>query len=252
MNASISPGTTPAMNKVPTDVFVATEYITITMEGGIRMPSAPDVVMTPAPKRFGNPAFTIAGRMIEPMATTVAGLDPDTAANKAHAMTPARPRPPCQWPTTLVAKLIMRRATPPCVRKLPARMKNGIAMISNFSIPVNSFSATDSTGTWVMVKRKVSTVKPSAIEIGMPVRIRATSKRKIIREFMSSLLAVVDPPGLRHGPGHAWATLLFSGRPRPLAGSGKTSGSSPAEWPGRQSRSVFPDQPRSDRYGQYP
>ena len=33
----------------------------------------------------------------------------------------------------------MRRATPPCVRKLPARMKNGIAMISKLSRPVNSF-----------------------------------------------------------------------------------------------------------------
>jgi hypothetical protein len=40
-------------------------------------------------------------------------------------------------------------ATPPWVRKLPARMKNGIAMISNFSMPVNSFRATDSIGTWV-------------------------------------------------------------------------------------------------------
>ena len=41
----------PAMNSAPTDVLVATAYITITIDGGIRMPSAPDVVMTPAPKR---------------------------------------------------------------------------------------------------------------------------------------------------------------------------------------------------------
>ena len=47
----------------------------------------------------------------------------------------------------------MRLATPPCVRKLPARMKKGIAMISNFSIPVKSFSATDSMGTLVIVNR---------------------------------------------------------------------------------------------------
>ena len=40
------------------------------------MPSAPEVVMTPAPKRFGKPCLTIAGRMIEPIATTVAGLEP--------------------------------------------------------------------------------------------------------------------------------------------------------------------------------
>src|SRR5436190_3230759 len=106
------------MKSAPTDVLVATEYITITIEGGMRMPSAPEVVMTPAPRRFGNPALTIAGRMIEPIATTVAGLEPDTAAKSAQAITPASPSPPCQWPTMLVAKLIMRFATPPCVRKL--------------------------------------------------------------------------------------------------------------------------------------
>ena len=115
------------------------------------MPSAPEVVITPAPKRLGKPCFTIAGSMIEPIAITVAGDDPDTAANSAQAITPASPSPPYQCPTIEVAKLIMRRATPPWVRKLPARMKNGIAMISKLSIPVNSFSATDSVGTFVIV-----------------------------------------------------------------------------------------------------
>ena len=70
--------------------------MTITIEGGIRMPSAPEVAMTPAPKRLGKPCFTIAGMMIEPMATTVAGEEPDTAANSAQAITPASPRPPYQ------------------------------------------------------------------------------------------------------------------------------------------------------------
>ena len=90
------PGTTPAMNRAPNDVLVDTENITITIEGGIRIPSAPDVVMTPAPKLFGKPALIIAGNRIEPIATTVAGDEPDTAANSAHASTPARPRPPYQ------------------------------------------------------------------------------------------------------------------------------------------------------------
>ena len=118
--------------------------------------------------------------MIEPIAITVAGEEPDTAANSAQAITPASPRPPYQCPTIEVAKLIMRRATPPWVRKLPARMKNGIAMISKLSMPVNSFSATDSVGTLVIVKMKVSTVMPSAIEIGMPVSISAISSPKMI------------------------------------------------------------------------
>src|SRR5213076_492531 len=92
--ARTMPGPTPAMNSVPTELLVDTEYITMTIDGGIRMPSAPEVVMTPAPKRFGKPALTIAGSRIEPIATTVAGDDPDTAAKSAHASTPASPRPP--------------------------------------------------------------------------------------------------------------------------------------------------------------
>jgi len=174
----------PAMKRAPTDVLVATAYITITIEGGMRMPSAPEVVITPAPKRAGKPCLTIAGSMIEPMATTVAGELPDTAANSAHAITPASARPPCQWPTIDEAKLIIRRATPPCVRKLPARMKNGIAMISNRSMPVNSFSATDSIGTVVIAKRYVSTVRPSEIEIGMPVSISPISSEKMIHALL--------------------------------------------------------------------
>ena len=121
--------------------------------------------------------MTIAGRMIEPIATTVATDEPHTSANIAQAMMPASARPPCQWPTSVVANLIMRRATPPCVRKLPARMKNGIAMISNFSMPVNSFNATASTGTSVSRYRNISTVRPSAIDTGMPVSINAISRQ---------------------------------------------------------------------------
>jgi hypothetical protein len=68
------------------------------------------------------PAMTM-----EPMATTVAGLDPDTAANSMQASTEAMARPPGKWPTQATANKIMRRATPPVVMKLPARTKKGIA-----------------------------------------------------------------------------------------------------------------------------
>src|SRR5438552_3812790 len=185
----------PAMNSAPTDVLVATAYITITIDGGIRMPSAPEVVMTPATKRAGKPCLIIAGRMIDPIATTVAGELPDTAANSAHAITPARPRPPAQWPTIDEAKLIIRRATPPWVRKLPARMKNGIAMISNFSIPVKSLSATDWIGTVVIANRYVSTVSPSEIEIGIPVSIRPNSSAKMIQALAMSTPASFSATG---------------------------------------------------------
>ena len=62
--------------------------------GGTKMPSAPEVVITPAPKRLGKPALIIAGNMIEPIATTVATDEPEMAANKVHASTPAKPSPP--------------------------------------------------------------------------------------------------------------------------------------------------------------
>ena len=85
--------------------------------------------------------------MIEPIATTVATLEPEIAANIAQAATPASPSPPGKWPTSEVVKAIMRRATPPRVRKVPARMKNGIAMIPKLSRPENSFRPTLSIGT---------------------------------------------------------------------------------------------------------
>src|SRR6266540_5909363 len=103
MLASTMPGTMPAMNSLPTDALVDTAYSTIGMDGGIRIPSEPDVVITPAPKRLGNPCATMAGRITEPIATTVAGEEPDTAANSAQASTAPRPRPPYQWPTIAVA-----------------------------------------------------------------------------------------------------------------------------------------------------
>ena len=106
------------------------------------MPSAPDVVITPAPNRGGYPFCSSAGRTMEPIPTTVATEEPDMAANSAQATTPASPRPPNQCPISEAAKSIMRRATPPAVRKLPARMKNGIAMISKRSRLVKSFNPT--------------------------------------------------------------------------------------------------------------
>ena len=67
------------------------------------------------------PAMTM-----EPIATTVAGLEPDTAANSVQASTLAMARPPRRWPTAAMAKRTMRLATPPVLIIAPARMKNGI------------------------------------------------------------------------------------------------------------------------------
>ena len=75
-------------------------------------------------------------------------------------------------------------------------MKNGIAMISNFSMPVNSFSATDSIGTVVIANRYVSTVRPSEIEIGIPVSIRPNSSAKMIHAFAIGTPASLSATGI--------------------------------------------------------
>src|SRR5579885_1859443 len=59
-------------------------------------------------------------------------------------------------------------------------MKNGIAMISKLSSPVNSFIDTDSIGTLVRMKVKVSTVSTRAIDTGMPVTMKEMSRKKSV------------------------------------------------------------------------
>lgn len=82
------------MNSAPIDELVDTAYITMTIDGGIRMPSAPELATMPAPNFIGKPCFTMAGSRMAPIAATVAGLEPDTAANSPQATTPPMPRPP--------------------------------------------------------------------------------------------------------------------------------------------------------------
>ena len=162
---------------------------------------------------------------MEPIATTVAGLEPDTAANSAQAITPASARPPYQCPTIVVANVIMRRATPPWVRKLPARMKNGIAMISKLSMPVNSFSATASTGTWVSVNRNVSTLRPRAIDTGMPVTISANSSAKISEPRAAGPRSTIPYLPAKHRATSSTGTAIRSCEiARPACGAG------PASW----------------------
>ena len=51
------------------------------------------------------------------MATTVAGEEPESAANSMQAKTPAIARPPGKCPTQAMEKRMIRRATPPVVMK---------------------------------------------------------------------------------------------------------------------------------------
>ena len=125
--------------------------------------------------------------MIEPMATTVAGLEPEIVAKNVHARIAAMANPPCIHPTSASAKRMMRRAMPPSVRKLPDNTKNGTAMIAKLSSPVNRRCETMSTVSMENDEnsaRKVSTVMPSAIEIGVPVSSNTKRITRISATFM--------------------------------------------------------------------
>src|SRR3546814_7782941 len=50
---SSTPGITPAMNSLPTEVSVAAAYTTITIDGGIRIPRVPALQTIPAPNDCG-------------------------------------------------------------------------------------------------------------------------------------------------------------------------------------------------------
>src|SRR5690625_107028 len=84
------------------------------------------------------PAITM-----DPTATTVAGEEPDTAANKTHDITEAMASPPWRWPTEALAKRIIRRATPPVVIKHPASTKKGMAIRVKCSDVSYSLRASD-------------------------------------------------------------------------------------------------------------
>ena len=68
------------------------------IDGGTIGPRVPAVVISPIEKYLSYPAATIAGYIIEPMAITVAGLDPEIEPNSRQASTAAAANPPGNQP----------------------------------------------------------------------------------------------------------------------------------------------------------
>ena len=62
-----------------------------------------------------------------PMAATVAGPEPETAAKNMHATTAAMPSPPGKSPATASERSVSFLEIPPLLMSVPARMKNGSA-----------------------------------------------------------------------------------------------------------------------------
>src|SRR5690554_6206605 len=126
--------------------------------------------------------------MIEPTATTVAGEEPETAANKQQASTDAIARPPWKCPTTATAKRIIRLATPPVVMKAPARTKKGIAMSVKCSDVSYIFSDNEARESVPKKKMVRMDERPNATATGMPRNMNPNS-------MMKSAAIVIFLPG---------------------------------------------------------
>lgn len=112
----------------------------------------------------------MAGSMTEPIAMTVAGLEPEIVAKKAHASTEAMAIPPGIHPTRLLAKRMTREAILPSIKNWPERTKNGTAMMAKLSRPVNrrwEMMLTLSNEKEEKPSRKISTLMPRAMEVGV-------------------------------------------------------------------------------------
>ncbi|GED47139.1 hypothetical protein HME01_29910 [Vreelandella aquamarina] len=138
------------------------------MLGGTIGPSVPAVAITPMAKRLSYPAATNAGNMILPMATTVAGLDPEIDPKKRQDRTVAAANPPGTQPTKAFARSIRRSDRPPIRINSAAKMKKGIAISEKLFIPENMRIGTI-TGS-VLPKNWMASIteKASAAKMGSP------------------------------------------------------------------------------------
>lgn len=174
-NAMQMPGKKPAMNCLPTEVFMATQIMIMGALGGIRTPSDPADVTTPKAIFFGYPASMSAGIMMLPIATTVARLDPVMAAKNAHEAIVAIARPPFTRPNTMFMRPMSLLAVSPWAATPPAKMKNGTARRTNLSRPPNSCWTIINGPTFEKKSTPTMVVVRTTIEIGRP-RTRRTQK----------------------------------------------------------------------------
>ena len=75
------------------------------------------------------------GIMMEPMAATVAGAEPDTAPKNIQAITVTIPREPVMPPTREFANLTRRLDRPPVSMMVPQIIKKGSARFVKFATP---------------------------------------------------------------------------------------------------------------------
>jgi hypothetical protein len=91
--------------------------------------------------------------MIVPIAITVAGDEPEIAANKIQAMTEAMARPPLNPPTKSFMIFTSRSEIAPSAMMLPARIKKGTPNSTKLSRPLKSCWMRDVSGVWAIKTR---------------------------------------------------------------------------------------------------
>jgi len=120
------------------EVLVETPYTTMGILGGIITPMLPAVAISARVKLLLYPFCSIVGMTIEPIAATVAGPDPDTAAKNIQSTTVTVARPPVNLPRNTLHTLRRRFDTPPAPISSPARINRGIAISGKESALVTS------------------------------------------------------------------------------------------------------------------
>ena len=130
-----TPGRYPAANSRAMDTSETTEYRSMPILGGMRMPMDAEYDVTTTEKSFANPRFSISGIRIEPTEAASATAEPETFANSIDVTIFACARPPDSHPTMALAKSISRPATALDARISPVKMKSGMARMTKETSP---------------------------------------------------------------------------------------------------------------------
>jgi hypothetical protein len=114
--------------------------------------------------------------MIPPIAAVVAGHDPDIAAKIMEAPIETIARPPVKREKKRLTNCTNFFESPPAVMRLPARIKNGIAMRGKELMPLNMVWATMTKGVFMPMTMASTAAKPRLTPIGTPMII---SRKKL-------------------------------------------------------------------------
>jgi hypothetical protein len=122
----------------------------------------------------------MAANIMEPIATTVAGELPLTAANIILANIALIGRPPGRCPTALFAKSMILLDVLPLLKRLPASINMGIAIREYESIFSKSIEDISEGDKPVNITRVKNVLPPRATAIGVPIIIREKKSPKSI------------------------------------------------------------------------